>query len=202
LRTSHFSVAKTRLLGFLSEHRKSQPAQNADSIRMTFGDALKIRIQNLDDDPTLKPATRHYWRQVFAALLKSWPGLAEREVRRITVTDCREWARKFRKVASSTRYNNTISGLRHILDGAVEAAIIYAKKGAGNAGGRTRLEETGKPSNIKALPIPGELGLLQAILAESEALHLSPTGKKPADSRRSGKAGAGLQPCSGTEGSR
>jgi hypothetical protein len=31
---------------------------------------------------TIKPTTRHYWKQVFTSLLKSWPGLAEREVHR------------------------------------------------------------------------------------------------------------------------
>jgi hypothetical protein len=76
---------------------------------MTFGEALKIHQQNQADDVTIKPATRHYWNQIFVALLKSWPGLADREIRRVTKTDCKEWARAFRKVASPTRYNNTLA---------------------------------------------------------------------------------------------
>lgn len=97
---------------------------------MTFGEALAIHLQSLDDDVTIKPNTRRYWQQIFKALLKSWPDLADRELRRLTRTDCMDWARKFRKVASSTRYNNTIGGLRHVFEVGIEAGIIYANPAA------------------------------------------------------------------------
>jgi hypothetical protein len=93
--------------------------------KMTFGEALKIHQQNQADDVTIKPATRHYWNQIFVALLKSWPGLADREIRRVTRTECKEWARAFRKVASPTRYNNTLAGLRYVSEVAKDAGIIY-----------------------------------------------------------------------------
>jgi len=131
LRTAHFSVAKARLAEFLREQRGKQIASVSDaSAKMTFGEALKIHQQNQIDDVTIKPSTRHYWNQVFVALLKSWPGLAERELRRVTKTDCKEWARQFRKVASPTRYNNTLAGLRHVFDVAIEAGIIYGNPAA------------------------------------------------------------------------
>lgn len=85
LRTAHFSVAKARLAEFLREHREKQSVGVSEaSAKMTFGQALKIHQQNQADDVTIKPTTRHYWNQVFAALLKSWPGLENREIRRIT----------------------------------------------------------------------------------------------------------------------
>jgi hypothetical protein len=131
LPTDHFSVAKARLAEFLREHREKQVAvANHSSAIMTFAEALGIHLQNLDDDVTIKPTTRHYWKQVFTSLLKSWPGLADREMRRITKMDCNEWARRFRKVASSTRYNNTIAGLRHVFEVAIEAGIIYGNPAA------------------------------------------------------------------------
>lgn len=131
LKTAHFSVAKARLAEFLKEHREKQAASSGDgSAKMTFAQALAIHQQNQADDVTLKPATRHYWNQVFVALLKSWPGLAEREVRRVSVTDCKAWARTFSKVASSTRYNNTLSGLRHVFDKAIESGVIYSNPAA------------------------------------------------------------------------
>jgi hypothetical protein len=40
---------------------------------MTFGEALKIHQQNQADDLRIKPNTRHYWKQVFVALLKTCP---------------------------------------------------------------------------------------------------------------------------------
>jgi integrase len=127
LKTSHYSVAEAKLAEFLKEHheRISNNGSGEVSAKMTFGEALKIHQQNQADDVTIKPATRHYWNQIFVALLKSWPGLGNREIRRITKTDCKEWARAFRKVASPTRYNNTLSGLRHVFEVAKDAGIIY-----------------------------------------------------------------------------
>ena len=127
LKTSHYSVAEAKLAEFLKEHRERVSNGNGEvSAKMTFGEARKIHQQTQADDVTIKPATRHYWNQIFVALLKSWPGLADREIRRVSKTDCKEWARAFRKVASPTRYNNTLAGLRHVFDVAKEAGIIYS----------------------------------------------------------------------------
>jgi hypothetical protein len=89
-------------------------------------------------------------------LLKSWPRLADRERRRITKTDCKEGARQFRKVASPTRYNNTIAGVRHVFDMAIEAGIIY-----GNPA--TKLERV--PVRAKQLKLPSREQFL--LLAEA-----------------------------------
>src|SRR4029453_62914 len=96
----------------------------------------------------------------FTSLFKSWPGLADREVHRITKTDCIEWARKFRKVASSTRYNNTIAGLRHVFDGAIEAGIIYGNPAA-------KLERV--PVRPKQLTLPSRAEFLRLVEAVERA---------------------------------
>lgn len=78
-------------------------------------------------------------------------------MRRITKTDCTEWARRFRKVASSTRYNNTIAALRHVLDVAIEAGVIYGNPAA-------KLERV--PIRPKQLTLPSRdefLRLVQAV---------------------------------------
>ena len=127
LKTSHYSVAQAKLVKFLEEYRERVSNGNGEvSAKTTFHEALKIHQRNLADDVTIKPTTRHYWNQIFVALLKNWPGLRDREIRGITKTDCKEWARAFRKVASPTRYNNTVAGLRHVFDVAKEAGIIYS----------------------------------------------------------------------------
>jgi integrase len=129
LKTSHYSVAQTKLAQFLKEHRERVSDGNGEvSFKMTFGEALKIHQQNQADDvatKSVKSTTLHYWNQIFVALLKSWPGLEDREIRHITKTDCKEWARTFRKVASPTRYNNTVAGLRHVFERAKDAGIMY-----------------------------------------------------------------------------
>ncbi len=161
LKTSHYSVAEAKLAEFLKEHRERVSNGNGEvSAKMTFDEALKIHQQNLADDVTIKPATRHYWSQIFVALLKSWPGLADREIRRVTKTDCKEWARAFRKVPSPTRYNNTLSGLRHVFEVARDAGIIYSNSAE-------RLERV--PVRAKQLTLPSGDQFLQLVDAIEHA---------------------------------
>ena len=161
LRPSHLSVAKARLAEFQREQReKLATTADASSAKMTFGAALNTHLQRLDDNVTIKPTTRRYWRQVFTALLKSWPGLAERELRRLTKTDCADWARRFGKVASSTRYNNTVAGLRHVLEVAIEAGVIYGNPAA-------KLERV--PVRAKQLTLPSRTEFLQLVEAIEHA---------------------------------
>jgi integrase len=126
LKTSHFSVAQAKLAEFLKDHRQRRSHGSGEvSAKMTFGEAAAIHLKNLDDNPNLKPRTRDYWREVLAALVKSWPGLNETEVRKITQADCKKWASAYAKTASPTRYNNTVAVLRHVLNVAIEAGVIY-----------------------------------------------------------------------------
>jgi len=131
LKTSHFSVAEGKLAEFLKEHRKRRKEANGEaSPKMTFGEAAAIHLQNLDDNLDIKPRTRDYWREVLAALLKSWPRLNETEVRKIGQPDCKKWATAYAKKASPTRYNNTVALLRHVLNVAIEAGVIYSNAAA------------------------------------------------------------------------
>ena len=86
---------------------------------MTFGEPADIHLRNLDENLSVKPRTREYWREVLFALLKSWPGLRETELRKITQSACKKWARDYAKTAPSTRYHNTIAILRHVLNVAI-----------------------------------------------------------------------------------
>ena len=161
LKTSHYSVAEAKLAEFLKDHRERVSNGNGEvSAKITFGEALKTHQQNQADDVTIKPTTRHYWNQIFVALLKSWPGLRDREIRRVTKTDCEEWARAFRKVASPTRYNNTLGGLRHVFEVAIEAAIIYGNPAE-------KLERV--PVRTKQLTLPSGEQFLQLVDAVEHA---------------------------------
>ena len=118
-------VGQAKLAEFLEEHRDRVSNGNSEvSAKMTFGERSKFISR-------IKPTTRPLNLQAamlepdFVALLKSWPGLADRELRRITKTDCNEWARALRKVASPTWYNNTLAGLRHVFEVAKDVGVIY-----------------------------------------------------------------------------
>ncbi len=126
LKTSSISVAKARLADFMKEHReKGEATQAAFQGKMTVGDAVELHKRKLAENVRIKPSTRHYWDQVLASLLKSWPSLAGTDVRKVSPNDCRAWAAQFARKASATRFNNTGAALRHIFDVAVEAGARY-----------------------------------------------------------------------------
>ncbi len=116
---------------------------------MTFGEAAAIHLSDLDHNLSIKPRTRHYWRQRLAALLKSWPALSETEIRRITPSDCKKWAIDFGKAAAPSNYNNTVAVLGHILSVAIEAGVIYANPAAALKRATIRQKEIALPSTEK-----------------------------------------------------
>jgi len=162
LKTSHFSVAQAKLAEFLKEHRERVSNGNGEvSAKMTFGEAAVIHLRNLTDNLRIKPRTRHYWRQRLAALVKSWPGLNETEVRRITHADCKNWASTYAKTASPTNYNNTVALLRHVLNVAIEAGVIYSNPAAALKRAAIRGKEIALPTIDK----------FNALIAEMRAGH-------------------------------
>jgi integrase len=150
LKTSHFSVAQAKLAEFLKEHRERVSNGNGEvSAKMTFGEAAAAHLRNLDDNLSIKPRTRDYWRECLAALQKSWPGLSETEIRKITPVECKKWARSYAKTASATRYNNTVAVLRHVLNIGIEAGVIYNNPAAALRRATIRAKEIALPSTEK-----------------------------------------------------
>lgn len=86
--------------------------------------------------------------------------MADREIRRVTKTDCKSWARAFRKVASPTRYNNTLAALRHVFEVAKDAGVIYRNPAE-------KLERL--PVRAKQLTLPSGDQFLQLVDAVSRA---------------------------------
>ena len=84
LKTSSLSVAKLRLSDF--EKTEQQMAQSVDAVasgKMTFGDALAVFQSRMQSSPALKPRTKEYCAYRVSALLKSWPGLKDKDVSRV-----------------------------------------------------------------------------------------------------------------------
>jgi integrase len=158
LKTSHYSVAQARLAEFLKDYRQRVGGGGGGkdslvSAKMAFSEAAAIHLRNLDDNVRIKPRTRDYWRQRLLALRRSWPGLEETEIRRITQADCKKWASTYAKTVSPTNYNNTLALLRHILAVAIEAGVIYANPAAAAKRAGIRGKEIALPStdNFNAL---------------------------------------------------
>jgi integrase len=166
LDTSHFSIAEHRLRKFLNvdvESRRNGSNSNA-SPKMTFSNAATVYSQNLDDKLAarqIKPRTGDYWRECLASLQRNWPHVSETQLRKISPADCRAWANAYVKKASPTRYNNTLSVLRQVLDVGVQAGVIYSNPAADLKRVAVRGKEIALPSVDK----------FNALIAEMRAGH-------------------------------
>ena len=125
LGTSDFSVAEVKLTEFLKQYRSArQRGKSIRSAKMTFKEAADIHLANVDRRVGIKQRTRDYWRETLKALRKSWPALDQMQLRSITEADLKTWARGYADSASTTRYNNTVHLLRHILDVGIDEGVL------------------------------------------------------------------------------
>jgi integrase len=126
LKTDRLSVAKLRLGDFLKEeNQRAESVQSVARGKMTFGDAMVIYRQRLQDAQHLKAGAKLYRKNTIVALLKSWPELNDMDVRKISVNDCLRWGAVFAKKYSPTLFNNTVGTLRQILEIAIESGARY-----------------------------------------------------------------------------
>lgn len=126
LKTTRISVAKLRLSDLEKAERTT--AENNDALTsgsMCFGQALAIFRQRVDGDPSLKPRTKAYYGERIAALLKSWPELDRLDLRKLSKTECLNWAAKFGVDSSSSAFNHTISVLKHVIEVGIEVGARY-----------------------------------------------------------------------------
>jgi integrase len=118
LKTELQAVAKSELEKLLADEATRSELHGNEEVnpRLTMGEAKTIRLKEIDNDVAMKKATRHYWRQIASALIRSWPELEKLEARKVTPTMCQEWAGNLARSASPTRYNNSVSFLRQIFE--------------------------------------------------------------------------------------
>jgi integrase len=126
LDTNILSVAKLRLADVLdAEHRAVAPSQTKIVGKMTFGDALAIFRERQKHATDIKESTKNYNERAAIDLLKTWTGLEQMDVKRITKFDCLEWRSRFGKMYAPTVINGTLSVLRRILDIAMDSGVRY-----------------------------------------------------------------------------
>jgi len=126
LKTNKISVAKLRLGDLEKIERQRIEVQGAIANgNMRFGDALAIFRGRLLNDGSLKPRTKEFREERIAALLKSWPGLEQIEVRKITKQDCLAWAAAYSTKASPPCVNTCVATLRMVIGVAIEAGVLY-----------------------------------------------------------------------------
>jgi integrase len=126
LKTDKLSVAHLRLGDLVKQERGQLEARvEAGKGRMTFGGALEIYRQQLEVNASLKPSAKIYRQKCIEALLRSWPGLRETDIHKISERECLHWASKFGKAYSPSVFNNTLGTLRHIFNVAIHEGARY-----------------------------------------------------------------------------
>lgn len=126
LKTNRLTVAELRLTDLMKQERKKAEGRKAESQgKMTFGQALQIYLNRLDDDYTLKARSKDYYKERVNALVKSWPGIKDLDAAKISKTECETWATRFRQKASASAFNNTVGVLRQIFKIVCDAGARY-----------------------------------------------------------------------------
>jgi hypothetical protein len=89
------------------------------------GRAWKL-IRSLSPDArALKPGALAYYEQRVKALLKSWPGLAETEIKKLSERECAAWADRVRSTMSATTFNHTLGILRNVINYGIKIGARY-----------------------------------------------------------------------------
>jgi len=150
LRTDKVSIAKTKLGDVEKAERKKAEAGYSEA-----KDKILIRQcvaayrekgfrpanpRNQKEVRPLKPAAIAYYEQRVQALLESWPGFEDLEVRNLNEKCCHEWADKARKEMAPTVFNHTLGILRNTLEFGIPAGARYNNP----ASGLMRESETSK----------------------------------------------------------
>ncbi|MEO6874546.1 MAG: site-specific integrase [Opitutaceae bacterium] len=166
LETTVFSVAKLRVADAEKEIRSQGIASKAE-VESGNGDETHvgrfatIYRQRTADNASLSAGTKLRRDIAVKAILKTWPELADRDVRRLTPTDCRTWAAKafregtgfiapkvktVRKGMSPSAFNKCVDTLRSILEIARELGVIYKNPATEIAKARIRQKRLELPS--------------------------------------------------------
>jgi integrase len=126
LNTQTLSTAKLRLRDMIHEYRARIEAGAAlKSGKLTVGQAIQIYLDGVDANVSLKPKSKAYRRLLCGFILRTWPGLKEADIRKVTERDCQKWAAAFQKMYASTVVNNSIGTLRAIFQEAVDAGARF-----------------------------------------------------------------------------
>ena len=126
LDTNVLSVAKQRLADVLDAEQRSVAPRSAKIVgKMTFSAGLDIFQQRQKQNPELKPRSIEYNERIAECMMKTWPTLAETDMKKVTKEECMEWRSRFGLKYSATVTNGALSILRRVLDIAIEAGVRY-----------------------------------------------------------------------------
>lgn len=177
LDTAVFTVAKLRVADVektIRSQARATVAQLADDTLpetsvSRFIAAYRATVQN---NSSLAASTKARALDSVKTLIKTWPELPSRDVRRLTATDCAAWATKAlregtgfvapnvrtkRKGMSPSGFNKCIDALRAIVEIAREQGMIYENPAAGVSKASKRQKHLELPSTVQFQAIVKEV---------------------------------------------
>jgi integrase len=147
LKTDLITVAKLRLADLEKSEREASDRQKETSQgKMSFGAALALCRTQTETSHLLKPTSKKYRLEVMEAIVRLWPGIESVDIRKISHADCKEWALRFGKEYSASRYNSALGVLKAIFNVGVEAGSVYRNPADGLKRARVRAKELNLPS--------------------------------------------------------
>ena len=125
LGTDLLSVARVELAKLRDDAARLKEAgvNGHNARKMTGADVIALHQAALNNDPSIKATTRHFWTQVIIALKKRWPEFLTTEVRKITEEQCQAWAGRNKDSMSPGRFNCSLGLLKRLF-------ALAVKKGA------------------------------------------------------------------------
>jgi integrase len=182
LKTTVFSVAKLRLADVEKQMRaqgraaaaEDKPDGSSETAVSRFIAAYRTQTAN---DASLAAATKSRREIALKALEKTWPQLGERDVRRITPTECQDWAaralkqgtgfvapkaKSVRAGMSASAFNKCVEALRGIFEIARERGMMYGNPA--EAISRAKLKK-----KVLELPSAAQFHALAKHIAEAGA---------------------------------
>jgi integrase len=149
LDTPSFGVAKLRLADVEKQLRAQSTAQAvtfSDPSSLTVGEYIDTFLSRTDATPSLAASSKLRRHIALKAILKTWPDLRGRDIRRVTRSDCENWATQAlglgtgfrppgaraaaRKGMSPSAFNKCLDTLRAVFEIARSAGVIYSNPAA------------------------------------------------------------------------
>jgi site-specific recombinase XerD len=87
--------------------------------------AISAYRENLKLRVGIKESARQFYLWSLGSILKSWPELPDLDVRHVSESLCKEWAKKFSEKYSATYYNNAVLVLGEVFAQAIKSGVIY-----------------------------------------------------------------------------
>lgn len=124
LRTKSLSIAKKKLDALLASERKRIGKLPEVTGAWLFKQLADVWSDEITNDPDLKQRAKDYRLETLKAIRDNTDGIDAMAPAHFTPDWCEQWAKRFRKKYSGSRFNGCLQTLRAILQAAVERGLI------------------------------------------------------------------------------